>query len=80
MRKQLLFFANCCIMYRHLGVAQFGSALDWGSRCRRFKSCHSDQCKEHKYCAPFSFARAVFTGIAKIVKIEYNKHTIKRYI
>ena len=24
------------------GVAQFGSALDWGSRGRRFKSCHSD--------------------------------------
>ena len=23
-------------------VAQLGSALDWGSRGRRFKSCHSD--------------------------------------
>ena len=27
------------------GVAQLGSALDWGSRGRRFKSCHSDHLK-----------------------------------
>jgi hypothetical protein len=26
-----------------LGVAQFGSALEWGSRGRRFKSSHPDQ-------------------------------------
>ena len=25
------------------GVAQIGSALEWGSRGRRFDSCHSDQ-------------------------------------
>ena len=25
------------------GCSAGGSALDWGSRCRRFKSCHSDQ-------------------------------------
>ena len=31
-----------CPTYR-LGVAQFGSALEWGSRGRRFKSCHPDQ-------------------------------------
>lgn len=24
------------------GVAQIGSALEWGSRGRRFNSCHSD--------------------------------------
>ena len=27
------------------GVAQIGSALEWGSRGRRFDSCHSDQKK-----------------------------------
>lgn len=27
----------------HLGVAQFGSVLEWGSRGRRFDSCHPDQ-------------------------------------
>ena len=25
------------------GVAKFGIALEWGSRGRRFDSCHSDQ-------------------------------------
>ena len=29
----------------HPGVAQLGSALDWGSRGRRVKSCHSDHKK-----------------------------------
>ncbi len=27
----------------HRAVAQFGSALDWGSRGRRFKSCQPDR-------------------------------------
>ena len=27
---------------KYPGVAKFGIALDWGSRGRRFKSCHSD--------------------------------------
>ena len=31
-----------CRMRRHRAVAQFGSALDWGSRGRRFKSCQPD--------------------------------------
>ena len=30
---------------RHRAVAQLGSALDWGSRGRRFKSCQPDQKK-----------------------------------
>lgn len=29
-------------IYCYLGVAQIGSALPWGGRGRRFKSCHSD--------------------------------------
>ena len=28
---------------QHLGVAQLGSALEWGSRGRKFKSSHPDQ-------------------------------------
>ena len=32
-------------IYCYLGVAQIGSALPWGGRGRRFKSCHSDQSK-----------------------------------
>lgn len=27
----------------NLGVAQFGSVLEWGSRGRKFESSHSDQ-------------------------------------
>jgi hypothetical protein len=33
------------------GVAQSGSALDWGSRGRRFESCRPD----HKYSHSFYF-------------------------
>ncbi len=29
--------------YMYLGVAQFGSVLEWGSRGREFESPHSDQ-------------------------------------
>ena len=37
--------AKCYHKQRRLGVAQFGSVLDWGSRGRRFKSYHPDQNK-----------------------------------
>ena len=33
-------------MLNFRAVAQLGSALDWGSRGRRFKSCQPDQKKE----------------------------------
>ena len=32
-----------------LGVAQFGSALEWGSRGRKFESSHSDH-KKRRWC------------------------------
>ena len=41
----LQFFLKCSIIYKHLGVAQFGSAQDWGSWGRWFKSSHSDHTK-----------------------------------
>ena len=31
------------ILYEPRGVAQLGSALALGARCRRFKSCHPDE-------------------------------------
>ena len=44
------FFSRSMVIYlrsikyiKYPGVAKFGIALDWGSRGRRFKSCHSDQ-------------------------------------
>ena len=47
------------LFYFLLGVAQFGSALEWGSRGRKFKSSHSDQeylkkAKSNKFFAFFS--------------------------
>ena len=33
---------NIRVIKTHPGVAQLGSALDWGSRGRGFKSRHSD--------------------------------------
>ncbi len=37
---------KCYHKQRRLGVAQFGSVLEWGSRGRRFKSFHPDQNRE----------------------------------
>ena len=34
--------AKCYHKQRRLGVAQFGSVLEWGSRGREFESRHSD--------------------------------------
>ena len=34
------------------GVAQFGSALEWGSRGRRFDSCHSDHNRTYLLIQP----------------------------
>ena len=42
---------------KYRGVAQFGSALEWGSRGRKFDSCHSDQ-KKKGILTPFSFVLA----------------------
>ena len=39
----MIFYLTLVIIAKYLGVAQFGSALEWGSRGRKFKSCHPDQ-------------------------------------
>ena len=38
------------------GCGAVGSALPWGGRGRKFKSCHSDQKGEIRKSLPFSFA------------------------
>ena len=35
-------FARCASGNIDLGIAQFGRALEWGSRGRRFNSCYPD--------------------------------------
>ena len=54
-----------------LGVAQFGSALEWGSRGRKFKSSHSDQfCKK-----PFEYVtRQIFQKVFLFMQI-FNQRT-----
>ncbi len=43
------------------GVAQIGSALEWGSRGRRFNSCHSDQKETTIFDRKLSFLFVLFT-------------------
>ena len=48
LKKHLPFWNRCSKIIsvrKWLGVAQFGSVLEWGSRGRRFNSCHPDQRK-----------------------------------
>ena len=42
----LTFNFRCAIIYKsqRSGCGAAGSALPWGGRGRKFKSCHSDQC------------------------------------
>ena len=41
--KSVVSYQSRLTKTKYPGVAKFGIALDWGSRGRRFKSCHSDQ-------------------------------------
>ena len=63
-KKALILRVKCSILLyalkkskdyiRQRGVAQFGSAPDWGSGGRRFKSCLSDQKKTVEISIYFS--------------------------
>ena len=65
---------GCAIIVKQViaGCSAAGSALDWGSRSRRFKSCHSD----HK--PAFSLERAGFFCL-KLTGAN-NHDTIRVYI
>ena len=41
------------MLIEYLGVAQFGSVLEWGSRGREFESPHSDQIGTSFACSDF---------------------------
>lgn len=53
---------DCMIRDSDLGIAQFGRALEWGSRGRRFNSCHSDAAEKPQ----MSYFRA-FAGFCLLV-------------
>ena len=43
------------------GCGAVGSALPWGGRGRKFKSCHSDQKKQNRPCVCSAFSYLNFT-------------------
>ena len=45
---------------RYLGVAQFGSVLEWGSRGRKFESSHPDLKDPLSHLAQGVFLSVVF--------------------
>ncbi len=59
------------------GVAQIGSALEWGSRGRRFDSCHSDQ-KDQTAFAGWSFCRPRFArdSSARLCRAPFGERGI----
>ena len=51
LKKDLLFPERRDIIRNASGCGAAGSALDWGSRGRKFKSCHSDH-EKSLFCLP----------------------------
>ena len=67
--RELIF--SCCF---YPGVAQFGSALEWGSRGRWFDSSHSDHIKVLKNAVFMRFSRLfVFIINVYVTKRAYKK-------
>ena len=65
--------AIICPVVERLGVAQFGSVLEWGSRGRRFESSHPDQLKKPE--------NTVFSGFFFLVNSEdYPNFILTRLI
>ena len=48
----MLIYSGSKKAYDLSGCGAVGSALDWGSRGRKFKSCHSDHNVETKKMSP----------------------------
>ena len=63
-------------MEKCLGVAQFGSALEWGSRGREFKSPHSDHYKRKLIREPIGLL--FFYTFINVKKEDYS-HFWRKY-
>ena len=60
------------------GCGAVGSALPWGGRGRKFKSCHSDQEKHRKQ--PFSMLFSfVFSGIVLFCDLRIAKFSVLHF-
>ena len=58
-------------------VAQFGSALDWGSRGRRFKSCQPDQLSQAgqmEIWSVFFFPEIIATFAIALLPTDFDLH------
>ena len=58
-------------------VAQFGSALDWGSRGRRFKSCQPDQLSQAgqmEIWPALFFPEIIATSAIALLPTDYDLH------
>ena len=59
-------------------VAQFGSALDWGSRGRRFKSCQPDQLSQAgqmEIWSAFFFPEIIATFAIALLPTDFDLHS-----
>ena len=62
----------------YLGVAQFGSALEWGSRGRKFKSSHSDQ--KHQFRRRLSAEFFIFACSRASGEAEVTRYANRLYL
>ncbi len=65
------------LKFKKRGVAQPGSALDWGSRGREFKSPHSDfdyqMVIQFVLCSHFLFAYDLhFIGLENLISFDFQ--------
>ncbi len=65
MKKSIIILS---VQQTDLGVAQFGSVLEWGSRGREFKSPHSDQkIALHFYAVLFFYVKRYLLTLNQIL-------------
>ena len=61
-------------------VAQLGSALDWGSRGRRFKSCQPDWDEQRRVPPPASFSSTEDSDWKTMTKMFPDQSTFEQAI
>ena len=57
-------------------MAQLGSALDWGSRGRRFKSCQPDKRDVPRFRFAFDAGHCCVSGWGTLPRMTYERPRI----
>ena len=83
--KKLLTFSTCCGIIikssgsntpaRQSGCGAAGSALPWGGRGRKFKSCHSDQNRRFYRTSDFSLFYGLFRDFVLFTAVHTASKT-----